>query len=130
MPKKKSTKLNDPTLNPILLVAKIWSGLSIAFMLFFIGGHIFSPDENSTNILLVELVAMLFFPVGILIGLAWSWKNALRGAQITIVSLFIFFLLIAFPRGVALGMLPIMFLISGSSLLFLYVGLKLRKSRR
>jgi hypothetical protein len=60
----------------ILWTARIWSILSISFMLIMIAGHIFGSEPqvfNGTS----ELLAMIFFPVGVLIGLilAWKWEG-------------------------------------------------------
>jgi hypothetical protein len=65
--------------------ARVWSAASVALVLGFIVGEGFNPSG------LNEWLGVLFFPIGISIGmiLAW-WKEAL-GGSITVGSLLAFY---------------------------------------
>ena len=60
-------------------VARIWGGLSAAFMLFFILGHLFG-DESSGTPNVAETIGLAFFPLGLMIGLIVAyWKEFTGG---------------------------------------------------
>ena len=124
-------KIKTKTINMIRTIAKVWSAIMIVSVGLFGLAHLFGPEEVDTlPMTLVEGVALMFFPVGVLVGMAISWKWEKEGAIVTIISLIIFFLLIVFPRGVAFRMLPTIFIIPGPSLLFLYSSLSEKSKRK
>lgn len=90
--------------------ARIWSLLSIGFLLVLFLGHIFSP-EGIGSFKPIEIVAALFFPVGAVIGMIIAWKKELIGGLVTVVSLVIFSFLVLFPRGVSIERGSLNFLI-------------------
>lgn len=83
----------------IRVIAKIWSIISILFLLGSIFVFIFSPSDGDEAFSTVELIAFAFFPVGVLVGLILSWKKEILGAIISLGCMFIFYLLIIVPRG-------------------------------
>lgn len=80
-------------LNRIIL----WTarGLSI-FSLFFIGmflaGEFFS-EQASTFTSNKEIILFCFFPIGLCLGLIYSWKNAFIGGAISTICIIAFHLL-------------------------------------
>jgi hypothetical protein len=78
--------------------ARAWSAASIGLILAFLVGEGFHPAQIKAR----EWVGLVFFPVGIAVGmiLAW-WKEGLGGA-ITVASLAAFYLI---PLATA-GALP------------------------
>ena len=73
----------------ILWVARLASLPSIAYMVFMMYAHLFGtePHNSSTS---GEMVALLFFPTGVVMGLliAWLWDGI--GGMITIGSIVAF----------------------------------------
>ena len=83
--------------------ARIWSILSIALLTIFILGEGFNP----TKVAYQEWIGFLFFPVGVVIGMVFSWREEVWGGLICILSLTAFYFIYsyllkgAFPRGFA-----------------------------
>ena len=82
----------------ILIIARIWGSISLAFLLFMVGAHLigalFGSEESgsgfqSTN----EMLSFIFFPVSIMIGLALTWKWEGLGGLITIAGIICFHIL-------------------------------------
>ena len=72
--------------------ARLLSIASTAMLLLFLFGESFEPSKIAGR----EWLALIFFPLGIVVGfvVAW-WKEGLGGA-ITIASLLIFYLIFVF----------------------------------
>jgi hypothetical protein len=105
------------------LVAKIWSILSIGFLLFaIIGEAVFPATESSQFANLVEIIAMIFFPFGVMVGMAMAWKWEKIGGIVTIISLLVFYILILIPRSAFRG-IPFSLFIAGPGFLFLACSL-------
>ena len=82
-------------------IARVWSVISIGLiLLFFVGGG-FSPAKVAPK----EWVGLVFFPIGVVVGMVVAWRKESWGGSITVVSLFAFYgvygywLSGAFPRG-------------------------------
>ena len=77
----------------LLTIARIWGLLSMTFISVMLVGHIFGEDSivfaNKK-----ELIAFVFFPLGILLGLFVSYKSGFTGGSITIMSFIISVVLI------------------------------------
>jgi len=112
--------------------ARIWSGVMVSFITLFALAHILFPetDPGSGSFTTIDAIAMIFFPIGVTVGMIVSWKWEMEGALITIISVCMFYLLIAIPRGVTFTMFPVMFAIAGSSLMFLGLGLDKRFKKK
>jgi glucose-6-phosphate-specific signal transduction histidine kinase len=123
MKKKSST---SRIISIIRNTARVWSALSVAFFLIFIFGHLFAPEEGDQLPTLIDAIAMLFFPVGVTIGLIVSWKKELIGAVTTIVSILMFYILIIIPRS-AYAVIPTTLIITGPAFLFLICWFLSRK---
>lgn len=110
--------LNKKTLNIILWTARVWSILSIGFFLLIIVGHLFFPDESDVLPTSIDIVAMLFNPLGLLVGMVIAWKRERLGGIITICSLIVFYMLIIIPRD-AFRATPTFLILAGPGFLFL-----------
>lgn len=67
--------------------ARILSLATISVLFFFFIGEGFDVNRVGLN----ELIGLLFFPLGLVVGLLISWKNEGLGAVISVVSLFAFY---------------------------------------
>jgi glucose-6-phosphate-specific signal transduction histidine kinase len=83
--------------------ARLFSVLSIAFVLLIFIGEFLQPTA-APIFALRDILAMLFFPIGVCLGLilAWRWERA--GGIVSIASLAAFYLTLfafdqRFPRG-------------------------------
>ena len=100
-------------------IARILSIISIGFVLLFLAGEVLPPHTEAV-FKVRDVVAMVFFPIGVCIGLGLAWRRELQGGMIAIGSLAAFYLILflfdgRFPRG------PYFFLLASPGLLFLAV---------
>ncbi|MBT8320613.1 MAG: hypothetical protein KJO90_02965 [Eudoraea sp.] len=84
-----ATSSNTVKYRWLLWLARIWNVLSLAFLLFMLIGHLVG-DEDMTFANQTEWLMFLFFPIGIIIGLALCWWKSWLGGLITIGSLLAF----------------------------------------
>jgi hypothetical protein len=82
----------------LLLIARIWGALSLAFLLFMVGAHLigalFGSGESGNGFQsTTEMLSFIFFPVSIMIGLALTWKWEGLGGIVTIVGIICFHIL-------------------------------------
>ena len=79
-----SRKIKKKKANIIRLTARIWGSLILAFVLFFILGHLFGDEglglENLSN---RDIITFICFPVSSVIGLSIALKNEKIGGFIT-----------------------------------------------
>jgi hypothetical protein len=97
--------------------ARVWSIVSLGFMLLMIGGHIVSPTTPPPTAAR-DLLALFFFPTGVCVGLVVAWWREGLGGAVTVGSLLAFYLILwafdgRFPRG------PYFALVAGPGALFL-----------
>ena len=71
----------------ILWIARISSLGSIAFLLFMVGGHLFGSEPSSGTPTFGEMIALSFFPLGVIIGLITAWKWDGLGGMIAVGSI-------------------------------------------
>ncbi len=78
----------------LLRLAQIWGGLSLAFLLFFVGAHFFGNELESGDFSSIEeVITFIFFPIFTMLGLVMAyWKKGLGGAITTIGILGLFIL--------------------------------------
>ena len=76
----------NPTALILRYVARIWSIASWLFVLAFVVG-----GRESLRPAPSEILGLLFFPVGVLVGFAISWRREAAGACVSLVSLAGFF---------------------------------------
>ncbi len=82
MPDKKFSK---PVQQLLRWIARIGSIVSAAILMAFIfGGNERLPQQQ-------EWLQLIFFPGGILLGMALGWKNELIGGVVTVLSLLAFY---------------------------------------
>ena len=79
-------------------IARIWSILSLAFLLLFFGGSIFSSGEDDT-FAIKDIFQFVFFPIGLSIGLILAWKWEGLGGIIAIASIIGFHLQMFIKNG-------------------------------
>jgi hypothetical protein len=98
-------------------VARLSSLVSMALLLFLFGEGI-NPSQLTAS----EVLGLLFFPFGVVVGLLLGWRWETLGGAVTLLSLLAFYKVMyaangRFPEGIwfALFALP--------GLLFLYCGL-------
>ncbi len=89
----------DKWIKIIRITAKIWSAAIFLFMALMIVGHIFGEQSGEALPTLWEAVAMIFFPIGVLVGLVIAWKRELLGGLISINSMIVFYFILFFLRG-------------------------------
>ena len=78
----------------ILWIARIWSALILAFVLFFLIAHIFGDDESGEGFRSVsEIVQFIGFPISTVLGLAIAFKYEIVGGLISVLGLIILFIL-------------------------------------
>jgi len=73
----------------ILRMAKLWSVISMGFILVFMVGYGLDPNEPLPTPR--EWFELGLFPIGVLVGMILSWKYAGAGALISIVCLVSFY---------------------------------------
>ena len=72
----------------VRLLARAGALISTATLLMFLlGGNESQRPANSA-----EIVGLLCFPTGVIVGLVWGWLNELVGGLIAIASLGLFYL--------------------------------------
>lgn len=69
--------------------ARLLSIASTAILLLFLFGEPFEPSKITGR----QLLAMIFFPLGIVVGFVIAWWREGLGGSITIASLLIFYLI-------------------------------------
>ena len=72
----------------IELLARVGSIASITLLVFLFAGEGFHPSEISRN----EWAGLLFFPIGIMIGMIVAWWKEGLGSAVTLLSLLAFYL--------------------------------------
>jgi len=105
------------TFSGLRWLARISSLASIGLLgLFLFGG------EESITPTLREAVAMAFFPFGVIAGMIVGWKYELRGGLISVISLAMFYAVMAIMgRGIPTTPWFLVFTLPG--ILFLTAGL-------
>jgi hypothetical protein len=107
-------------------VARLWSIASIGLILLFFVGEGIAPGTVSAK----EWVGLVFFPIGVVVGMLVAWRKEIWGGSLTVVSLLAFYgvygylLNGAFPRGWAF------IVFSAPGMLFLAYALVSRRIHR
>jgi hypothetical protein len=86
-----STDLRFP-LAAIEFLARVGSVASITFLLLLFMGEGLHPSQISTN----EWAGLIFFPIGVVIGMAIAWWKEAVGSVITLASLLGFYVVWGF----------------------------------
>ena len=105
--------------------ARILSIASTAMLLLFVFGEPFQASKVTGR----QLLAFVFFPLGIVVGFAVAWWKEGLGGGITIVSLLIFYLIfVLLLRGdLARGVWFLVFAIPGFLFLAAYAIARARR---
>lgn len=79
---------SSKTVRIIRLLARLWSIISLVVLLAFGIGEAASDIARFT---LRDAIGFLFFPVGVMVGLALAWRWELAGGLLTVGSLAAFY---------------------------------------
>ncbi len=107
--------------------ARIWSILIILLHLVIFFGYIFYPETDGETWRTIEIIAAIFYPVGVLIGMIIAWKKELLGGIISLVGYLIFTILILIPRGAIVRMFPMVLIVNGPGILFFINGVLMKR---
>lgn len=107
---------NEGYIRTVRLIAKIWSLLSIVFVLTIFIGEALS--ENGPMPSAQEWVGLAFFPIGVMIGLVLAWRWEGIGGLIAVLSLIAFYIWDFARRGSLAGG-PYFLLVAAPGFLFL-----------
>ena len=95
--------MNPRAISAIRRIAKIWSVVSVGFVVLMLAGELISPHAPPPSAFR-DVVGLFLFPFGVCIGtiLAWRWEGL--GGGITLGSLLGFYAALRimdgrFPRG-------------------------------
>jgi len=110
-------------------IARVWSILSIGFVLFFMVGdlEIYFRGVKLPSPTMQEWVGLILWPIGVVVGLIVAWFREELGGILAVGSLIAFYVWNVahsghLPRG------PFFFLVAAPGLLFLAAGLLSRRS--
>jgi len=81
------------------LLARVGSIASITLLILLFMGEAFHPAEISSS----EWAGLLFFPLGVMIGMTVAWWKEGLGAAVTLVSLLAFYLVYGYLLGNHIG---------------------------
>ena len=95
-------------------VARVWSIASIVVLGLFFVGEGFSPSGIDFR----EALGLLFFPFGVVLGMALAWWREGSGAAITIASLLAFYVISGWLRSGRMPDGPFFFLFAAPGFLF------------
>ncbi len=107
-------------------VARIWSLVSLAFVLIFLIGYSVSPTERLPQG--VEWLIMGFFPIGVVVFMLLAWKWEKWGGILAIICFVTFYIAIYIQKGIIVRG-PFVFLVAAPGFLFLISWLLGNKSK-
>lgn len=81
----------------IVWTARIWSLLSLGFVLLFLFGDVL--NGHGTRLTRSEWIGLAFFPAGVCLGLVIAWFRTRLGGAIATVCLIAFYLWSFLERG-------------------------------
>ncbi len=82
---------NESSRRLVRWTARLTGGSSLAFMLFFVGAHIFGESQGPAPTA-SEWVGLAFFPTGLIVGLSIAFFRAKTGALTALTSLAAFYI--------------------------------------
>ncbi len=112
---------NETSRGIVRWAARLTGGCSLAFMLFFVGAHIFGDSQGPAPTA-AEWVGLAFFPTGLIVGLAIAFFRPKTGA-LTALASFAAFYVWHFARAGDLPAGPFFALLTAPAVLFLISGL-------
>jgi hypothetical protein len=101
-------------------IARVLSILFIGFILLLLIDEIVFPHTEAV-FQVRDIIAMIFFPTGVVVGLILAWKKEILGGMVAIGSLAAFYMTLflfdgRFPRG------PFFLLLASPGFLFILVS--------
>jgi len=97
-----SPRVNEPTyLFALRWIARLLSVASLGFILLFV----FGEASGWLSVRLEDLVGLVFFPFGLMLGLVLAWRRELSGGLIAVGSIACFYLIygLAINRAIFQG---------------------------
>ena len=82
-------KYEDENLYMLRVTARVFAAACLTILFLFILGENLDDLLNSS---INELIGMIFFPVGLIIGLLIAWRNELLGGAVALGSMSAFYL--------------------------------------
>jgi FtsH-binding integral membrane protein len=106
--------------------AKVWSLATIGLVLLIFVGEAVSPSTPAA-FTPSELVGLLFFPIGVCLGMILAWRREALGGGVTVASVVAFYVWMyldraSFPHG------PYFVLIAAPGILFILAALLSRSA--
>jgi hypothetical protein len=108
--------------NILRWIARVWSILSIGMLVLFVFGEGFEAKPSSA-----ELVGLMFFPLGVIMGMILGWWREMLGGLVAVGSLAAFYLWNFLQSG-CLPLGPWFLLVVMPGFLFLISALFTRKA--
>ena len=121
----KDSKNQNRYVTIIRWIARIWSILSLAFLLLFFGASIIGSIGTDTFVF-KDVLQFVFFPIGLAIGLIIAWKWEGLGGIIAIASIIAFHLQMLIKLG-DLDFTLIIELLAAPGILFILYWILSRK---
>ena len=104
-------------LKRFLWLARIVGLMSLGFLLFMLGAHLIEGGDGSSFASTAELLSFIFFPIGLVVGLALCFWRPIAGGLFVIIDMLAFFIirpdLILDPIFAFLAMPGVAFLLYG-----------------
>lgn len=92
-------KKKDKSLMLLLWLARITATISAGFLLFMVLGHLFGNEPHGNPPTTGEMVALAFFPTGLILGLLLGWKWEGLGGAVVIGSMLCFHIAMFIMHG-------------------------------
>ena len=110
-----------PSTNLLRRIARIWSVIVlVCVVIIFILEIVFPHTDEAASIPFVEWLLLVFFPLGVLVGLGLAWKWELWGGVAALASYVAFMILLTVLRERFIwGMLIMGVLAAGPGILFI-----------
>ena len=84
-----SAKVNEPTYLFVLRwIARLLSVATLAFILLFVVGE----GGDWASVRAQDLVGLVFFPIGLMLGLVLAWRREMSGGLVAVGSIVLFYL--------------------------------------
>jgi hypothetical protein len=99
--------------------ARLLSAFTIGFILLFM----FGEEANWSAVTMRDMVGLIFFPIGLMLGLVLAWRRELAGGLVAVGSMALFFLVYGLVINRAVFMGWWFLILSVPAVLFLAYGI-------
>lgn len=115
-----TTVIENSALVVVRLLARLATIASVGLLIPFLFSGPRFPDGK-------DAFALAFFPIGVMAGMSWAWRNEVAGGVMTVASLAIFYGIMFAQRGSMPGG-PYFFLFALPGIVLLACGLVARRA--